>query len=132
MGHVAIFLGLMLPAQAADTDFGDKLESPSSEFEVVSVAAVGILVIEDREDRVRGFVDDGVVGDVDAVVGVVREDVCPRSIKGRRAAARYLSSASSPIAVARSISVRIRSVIAFWDTGTGWFLASTTVHASIP
>jgi hypothetical protein len=132
VGHVAIFLGLLLPAQAADTDFGDKLESPSSELEVVSVAAVGILVIEDREDRVRGFVDDRVVRDVDPVVGVEGEDICPLWIKGSRAAALYLSSASSPINVARSMSVRIRSVIAFCDTGTGWFLASTTVHASMP
>lgn len=77
-----IFVPSELTAQAADTEFGDKLEPPSSDSEVVSVAAVGIAVIEDREDRFRGLVDDGVVGDIDPLVCVESKDLCPLSIKG--------------------------------------------------
>jgi hypothetical protein len=46
------------------------LESPSSEEEVTTVAAVGIVEIEDRFDRFGRVIDDPVVGDVDPSVGV--------------------------------------------------------------
>ena len=86
MGHAFILFLYVSPDQAAETDFGDVLESPSGEEDVSSVEAVRIFVIEDGEDRVRGFVDRRVLRDVDPVVCIGCEDVCPLWIKGTRAA----------------------------------------------
>lgn len=52
-----ILFRLLLTDQAADTELCEKVESPSSDDEVVAVSSVGIVVIEDGFDRFGRFAD---------------------------------------------------------------------------
>ncbi len=72
----------VLADQAADAELCDELETPSSEVEVVSVAAVREVEVEDRLNGLGAFSDDPVVGDVDSVVGVGGEDIDSPLSKG--------------------------------------------------
>jgi hypothetical protein len=55
--HAGVLFGSLASDYAADSEFGDKLESPTSESEVVSVPTVGEAVVEDRFDGVRCLID---------------------------------------------------------------------------
>jgi hypothetical protein len=79
--HLVILLRLLLPDQAADVELGDELEPPTSDDDVVSVAAVGIVVIEDGFDRF-GLRERPGVADVEPLVGVGGEEVCALASKG--------------------------------------------------
>jgi hypothetical protein len=81
--HLGVLDGRLLAHQAAYAEFGKELESPSGDGEVVAVAAVGIVVIEDRFEGFGRLGEDPVVADVDPLIGVGGEDFCARSTKGR-------------------------------------------------
>jgi hypothetical protein len=86
-GHSGVLDRPLLSHETAYAEFGNELESPSGESEVVSVAAIGVVVVEDRLDGLGGLVEGNEVGDVDPLVGVGGEKFCARATKGRITAA---------------------------------------------
>src|SRR4029079_17911024 len=79
--------------QAADSELCDELETPSSDDDVTSVAAVGIVEIEDSTERLH--IDrsvEGGVGDVDSSVGEGCEELAAFRTKGSSTCAWYCAS----------------------------------------
>ena len=77
----------MLADQAADSEFSEELETPSSDEEVVSVASIGIVEIEDRLDGLGRFgCSPARFGYVCPFVGEGGEKFDALASKGRRIA----------------------------------------------
>jgi hypothetical protein len=65
----------VLPQPLADTELGEKLETPLSGPVVVAVSAVGVVEVEDRRERLGFVLRERVeVGDVDSLVGKSGEE----------------------------------------------------------
>lgn len=75
-------LPLVGPDERPDLELRDDLEPPASRHEVVPVASVGVVEVEDREDRLGLFADEDVVADVDEAVGVRGDEPNARLTKG--------------------------------------------------
>jgi hypothetical protein len=67
--------------------FGEVLETPAGDEVVVTMAAVGILVVEDGFDRFGRLTGDAFGADVDGAVGVGGEELDALASKGRSTAA---------------------------------------------
>ena len=80
--HSAVLGALLHSDAAAYVTLGEVLETPARDEVVVAMAAVGILVVEDGFDGLRGFAGESFGADVDGAVGVGGEEVEARPVKG--------------------------------------------------
>jgi hypothetical protein len=94
----------LLADYAADAEFCEELESPSRDLEVVAVASVRVVEVEDRLERLRGSGGEPVCGDVDPFGGVAGEDLDAFTSKGTSTTFAYRLSASSATVIAASRS----------------------------
>jgi hypothetical protein len=81
LAHLAVHESFALPCQATDAELRDELESPPRDFDVVPVAAVGIVEIEDGFEGFPGAFPLPRVGDVESV-GVGCEELAAVLSKG--------------------------------------------------
>jgi hypothetical protein len=73
----------VLPQPLADTELGEKLETPLTGPVVVAVSAVGVVEIEDRRERFGfGRRERVEVGDVDSFVGESGDELDAPGSKG--------------------------------------------------
>jgi hypothetical protein len=94
--------------------------------------SVWVVEVEDRFEGLRRFGEGPLVTDVDALVGVVGEELKARATKGLITASEYRLSASSPTTIAASGWASSTSRMAALETGTGLPRSSTRVHDSMP
>jgi hypothetical protein len=90
-----VFLGTYPADRAADTEFGEELESPAGDGVIETMPSVREVEVEDGFEGLRGFRDKAVGADVDASVGEGGDDIDARRSKGSRIAPWYRSSAMS-------------------------------------
>jgi hypothetical protein len=81
LGHPCLFLGCHLADPRPHRSLGKVLEPPASDHQVVAVAAIWVLVVEDRFDRV-GLLPEPGVAEVDPFIRDRGEDVSPLFAKG--------------------------------------------------
>lgn len=65
-----------------DLQLGDQLEAPAGDADILSVAAVGVVEVEDRLGCFGRPGDEPFVTDVDPLIGVGGEKVRARLSKG--------------------------------------------------
>ena len=83
-------------------DLRDVLESPTRSCVIGVVPSVGVVVIEDRRERFRGFASEPIGADVDGSVGEVGEDSEALLTKGSSTCSWYKPSATSASSIAMS------------------------------
>jgi hypothetical protein len=83
LAYLAVHESFALPDQATDAEFRDELESPSRDFDVVTVSTIGIVEIEDGFERLADAFAGPLprVGDVESV-GVGGDEVDAFASKG--------------------------------------------------
>ena len=106
-----------MPDGRPDRQLGEELQTPAGHYVFATVSSVGIVEIEDREDRFRLDPVEPFRRDVDPPVGVGREDVTALVTKGTSTCALYSASASSLTISATAKLERRYSLIVPADTG---------------
>jgi hypothetical protein len=124
----------VLPQPLADTELGEKLETPLSGPVVVAVSAVGVVEVEDRREGFAFvFGVSSEVGDIDSLVGESGDELDAALTKGSITWVSYSSFATSARGMARSekSSRKIRRMFAS-VSGSGLPSSPTSVHALMP
>ena len=93
---------MVRPDQSADIELGDELEAPARNADVVPMASIREVEVEDRLEGFGGCGDEGVVADVDPLVGECGDEFDALRSKGMTTFSPYSSSAASPTAIAMS------------------------------
>jgi hypothetical protein len=102
--HFRVIQRVLLASYAAVAEFCEELEPPARDLEVVAVAPVRVVEVEDRLESFRGSACEPFDGDVVPVVGVGGDDVDALRSKGTSTTFAYRPSASSATVMAASRS----------------------------